>query len=316
MIDPVLLDRDLAHLTQGGPPGPRRGHVPVGPQPTGQPRQGGGGSPLPPNVNNRLFAPLAGLDPNNILQGGYDWLSKTDNGATYHPGLDLNAGGSCNADDGLTTVAVLAGVVRAVLWWNGSTPGEGNHLWYEIEDPCSPGPTYVHHDHMKSIAVAVGQPVEPGEFLGTCGRTGGWDCAHLHTELCRGAPAYGYWQWPYGWSRGQVEGAYWNPYDWWERATASVIAEGGDVPAMQLMNDWQVKNWVLNDLYQWAGIPYNPESGSAQGWVAALRENKYLGRPRTEERPYGEGGDAGVWVEYDYGVLWVRARDNQASWTG
>ena len=47
--------------------------------------QGGGGSGFV-TVNSRLFAPLQGLDPNNVLQGGYGWLSATDSGQTYHPG--------------------------------------------------------------------------------------------------------------------------------------------------------------------------------------------------------------------------------------
>lgn len=38
------------------------------------------------NVNERLFAPLQGLDPADVTQGGYGWLSLTDGGRTYHPG--------------------------------------------------------------------------------------------------------------------------------------------------------------------------------------------------------------------------------------
>lgn len=67
-------------------PGPA-GHVP-------QPGRGGlrigEGEPTGQagfiNVQGRLFAPLQGLDPNDVRQGGYGWLSPTDNGRTYHPG--------------------------------------------------------------------------------------------------------------------------------------------------------------------------------------------------------------------------------------
>jgi hypothetical protein len=38
------------------------------------------------NVQGRLFAPLQGLNPADVLQGGYGWLSPTDGGATFHPG--------------------------------------------------------------------------------------------------------------------------------------------------------------------------------------------------------------------------------------
>ena len=271
------------------------------------------------NVNNRLFAPLQGLNPANVLMGGYGWLSVTDGGMTLHPGLDLNSGGSCNADEGKAVVTPLAGVVRAVLPWNGSSLGEGNHLWVELDDVCCPGPTWVHVDHLLDILVHEGQRLSPGETIGLCGRTGGWDCAHAHTELTKGPPATGYWQWPYGWSRAQVEAAYWNPSEWWARASALVYAEA-DHPAppeaLMLLTDWQLRNWILPDLYLWAGIEYNPDAGTAQGWVEALRAGRYLGRPRTGERPYGGGDEAGVWVEYESGLLLYRLRDGEASWTG
>lgn len=85
---------------------------------------------------------------------------------------------------------------------------------------------------------------------------------------------------------------------------------------IMLMEDWQIRTWVLADLYQWAGIPYNPDDPTSQGWVNALRDGKYLGRPRTTGRSYGEGEEAGVWAEFDYGVLMARARDGATSWTG
>lgn len=247
--------------------------------------------------------------------GGYNWLSLTDGGATYHPGLDLNSGSSCNADEGAAVVAMLQGVIRATLYWDGYSMGEGNHLWYEVDDPCSPGSTFVHHDHLSSIQVEVGQRVMPGDLLGTCGRTGGWDCAHLHTEWCNGPPDTGWWQWPKWWTRGSVEEAYWNPYTWWDMAKARVMAEGGDVASMQAMNDWELTNWVLATLYEWAGIPFNPGSGLAKTWVEALRNGVYAGRPRTAERPFGEGDGSGVWAEFDYRVLMYKA-DGTMSWNG
>jgi uncharacterized protein YvpB len=120
------------------------------------------------------------------------------------------------------------------------------------------------------------------------------------------------------------------PYFYTEASTKQAVANVGGVQALalvplelppepeklMLMEDWQLKAWVLADLYNWAGVPYNPESGTAQGWVDALREGVYLGRPRTGERPYGQGEDAGVWIEFDSGVLLYRARDGKASWTG
>jgi hypothetical protein len=297
------------------------------PPPEGEPQPGEGppvaaarGAPAANfvNVSGRLFAPLQGLNPNNILQGGYGWLSPTDGGATLHPGLDLNSGGSCNADEGLFVVAPLAGVVRATIFWNGYSAGEGNHVWVELDDPCLPGPTWWHTDHLLSISVGVGQRLSPGDPIGLCGRTGGWDCAHAHTELLRAAPASGWWQWPYGWSRAQVEAAYWNPTEWWNGATALVLAESHQpIPpeVVMAMTDWELTHYVLAQLYDWAGIAFNPDGGMAKTWVAAMRAGHYPGRPRTDDRRYGEGEGDGWWAEFESGLLIYR-RDGTMSWTG
>ena len=302
-----------------------RGHAPPPPgepqplnpvEPGDHPRQGGGGAANFVTVNGRLFAPLQGLDANNVLQGGYGWLDKTDGGATFHPGLDLNAGGSCNADDGLAVVAPLAGVVRATLYWDGVSLGEGNHVWVELSDPCLPGPTWWHTDHLQSVAVGVGQRLSPGDPIGLCGRTGGWDCAHAHTELLTGPPA-SWWQWPYGWSRGQVEAAYWNPTAWWQAATALVLAENHQpIPpeAVAMLSDWELLNWVMPDLWAWAGVPYNPEALTSKAWLQELRQGRYRGRPRTSDRGYGDG--RGAWCEFDYGTVVTRSDSGEWSWTG
>ena len=269
------------------------------------------------NVNGRLFAPLQGLNPNDVLQGGYGWLSPTDGGATLHPGLDLNSGGSCNADEGLFVVAPLAGVVRSTLYWNGYTAGEGNHVWVELDDPCLPGATWWHTDHLLTISVGVGQRLSPGDPIGLCGRTGGWDCAHAHTELTKGPPQYGWWQWPRNWSRAQVEAAYWSPMDWWRAATALVLAEGNQpIPpeVVELMTDWQLTNWVLATLYEWQQIPFDPNSGICKAWVAAVRAGHYPGRPRTGERPFGDPQE-GVWQECEQQLL-IYKNDGEMSWTG
>ena len=282
-----------------------------------RPQAGGGAGFV--NVNNRLFAPLAGLDPANILEGGYDWLDYTDSGMTRHPGLDLNSGPSCNSDEGLPCVSPLAGVVRAAIAWDGYTSGEGSHVWIELTgDPCCPGPTFFHNDHLQVITCEVGQSLVPGQQYGLAGRSGNWQCAHGHVEWVKGAPQYGYWQWPYGWSVGQVEAAYHDPYAWWQAATALVYAEGGQpVPpeVVEAMSDWELTNYVLAQLYEWANIPFNPEGGMAKTWVAALRANVYAGRPRTDDRLYGEGDGTGWWAEFDHRVL-IYNRDGSMSWTG
>ena len=263
------------------------------------------------NVNGRLFAPLQGLNPADVTQGGYGWLDKTDGGATFHCGVDLNAGGSCNADEGVLVVAPLAAVVRAALWWDGYTSGEGNHLWLELDDPLAPAPTWVHFDHLQRIDVVEGQRLVAGEPVARAGRTGGWDCAHLHTELLPAAPAQGYWQWPYGWSKGQVEAAYYSPSTWWQAASAKAQGAPEEV-VMAILEGWQLKGWVLADLYQQAGVPFNPDSATATAWCDELSRGVYRGRPRGGEHTIEDG----VWQEYEGGVCVWRQSDGAVSWNG
>jgi len=309
----------------------RRGHLPPGPEesqplaPRGhipQRRQAGGGSDFI-TVNHRLWAPLGGLDPNNVRQGGYGFLSYTDNGMTRHPGVDLNSQGGCDSDLGGAVVAPLAGVTREVLY---APSGEGNHVWMELTDPCTPGGSaWLHVDHLQAVLTAPGQAHAPGEQFGKCGKSGGWDCAHLHLELLFNAPRTGFWQWPYGWSAAQVEAEYWDPAAWWQAATALVYAEGNTPPppeVVETMNDWELTNYVLAQLYEWTNagrkpedaIPFNPDGGLAKTWVAALRANVYAGRPRTDERKWGDPNQ-GVWAEFDHRIL-IYKNDGTMSWTG
>jgi len=295
-----------------GGPGPAQ-HVP---QPGQHGLSVGEGAPTQQagfvTVNGRLFAPLQGLNPDDVLQGGYGFMDLTDGGQTYHCGADLNSGqGDCNADDGLPVVAILAGVVRKVLPWDGYTSGEGNHLWYEVDSLDAPGPTWVHYDHLGSFAVAEGQRVTAGQLLGTCSRSGGWSCAHLHLELLPAAPAQGYWQWPYQWSAAQVEAAYYRPSAWWNAAAAKVQGAPEEV-VMAVLQEWQLKGWVLADLYQQAGVPFNPDSATATAWCAELNRGVYRGRPRGEEHTIEDG----VWQEYEGGVVVWKATDGAVSWNG
>lgn len=161
----------------------------------------------------------------------------------------------------------------------------------------------------------------PGDQLGLCGRTGNWDCAHAHTEMTFEAPVQGWYQWPYGWSRDKVIASYWNPHDWWPVAKELVVKElsGGGVPppeVVKVLSDWELANWIMPDLWQWAGVEYNPDAGTTGAWIAELRNGRYRGRPRTAERPFGTGDSTGVWMEFDYGVLTYRLADGEASWTG
>ena len=273
------------------------------------------------NVQGRLFAPLAGLDPNDVLEGGYGWLSWTDYDAygdphTLHPGVDLNSGqgGGCNADLGSEVVAMLAGVVRAVLPWDGS-PGEGNHLWYEVVDEVSPGPTWVHHDHLSGFAVQEGQRVAPGELIGWCGASGNWECAHGHVELLPSPPAQGWWQWPFGWSQGQVETAYYNPRAWWDAAVAKV----GQAPPEVVVSILSGAQTAAVEAVMFGEYPFDPDNAIPRAWREDWRAGVWRGRALSAEQPIpedpSEGKPAGVFQLFEHGVcVWLP--DQPPSWNG
>ena len=267
-------------------------------------------------VDDRLFAPLQGLNPNDVLQGGYGWLDRTDGGATYHPGLDLNSGGSCNADEGLPCVAPLAGIARASLWSDGS-PGEGNHVWLELDDPMLPGPTWLHNDHLQVIAVSPGQRLVPGQPYGLCGRTGGWDCAHAHVELLKGPPAHGWYQWPYGWSREAVEANYYDPAAWWRAAAAKVQGASEEVVGMILSGAQAAAVQAV----VWGGYwdPAAADFAIQTSWRAEWRRGVWRGAPLSEEQPVPEDGaagkPAGTFRLFEAGVAcWLPGQD--VSWNG
>ena len=85
---------------------------------------------------------------------------------------------------------------------------------------------------------------------------------------------------------------------------------------IKAMNDWQLTNFVLQPLYEWAGLAdqFNPEGGIQRCWVAALRAGVYAGRPRTGDRPYGDPVE-GFWAEFDHRVL-IWKNDGTMSWNG
>jgi hypothetical protein len=273
---------------------------------------------IPSNASiNGVFAVLQGVKANDPLMGGYGYLQWSNAGNAWHEGLDLNSMGGGNADLGANVVAPLDGEVTFTGHWDGWTNGFGNHVAMWIDDPRAADPCFMHVAHLDRINVARGQRVSAGQSLGTCGRSGNQPYAHAHTAQWWQPPPgnnWGFWQ--TGYSREWVAERTLDPEAWF---WASVTKAGGYVPppeAVMVLTDWQIANWIMPELWNWAGIPYNPESGTSRGWIAALRDGHYLGRPRTAERPYGEGDDAGVWVEYENGLGVYRLRDDQYSWTG
>jgi len=299
-----------------GGPGPYR-HAPQPP------------NPAPPEARdqtpglvsqNGVYAPLATIDPQAPLLGGYGWLDRTDYDAagvphTLHPGADLNAGASASADCGLAVVAIVSGVVRAVLPADGG--GEGNHLWIELTSPVAAAPAWSHYDHLERFApgLSVGQEVAAGEVVGYCGGTGGWAC-HVHTELTKGPPA-SWWLWPYGWSRAQVEATYWRPYDWF----TATVAKAGEAPP-------EVVEMILSGAQASAvqaivwGAYWQPEAADfaiPSSWRAEWRRGVWRGAPLSSEQlvpeDVPEGKPAGSWQLFEQGAaVWLPGQE--VSWNG
>lgn len=272
------------------------------------------------NVAGRLFAPLQGLDAANPRMGGYGWLSPTDYAAngvpqTLHPGVDLNSGsGDCNSDEGALCVMPLAGVVRAVLY---APSGEGNTVWFELDDWALPGPTWMHVDHLLSVECYEGQRLSPGETFGRCGRTGGWSCAHLHLELLKGPPQDGYWQWPYQWTKAQVEAAYYAPRDWWDAASAKVQGAPEEAVTMILSGAQSavVQAAVWGDYWRPEADTFAIETSWREEW----RRGVWRGRPLSDEQllpeDTAEGKPGGAFRLFEGGAAcWLPGQD--VSWTG
>ena len=66
-----------------------------------------------------------------------------------------------------------------------------------------------------------------------------------------------------------------------------------------MLNDWELLHWVMPELWGWQTIPYNPEALTSKAWLEELRQGRYRGRPRTADRPYGTGDQAGHWAEFE-----------------
>ena len=207
------------------------------------------------------------------------------------------------------------GIVRAVLYWDGYTPGEGNHCWVELQDDCAPGPTWWHTDHLEEVWVRDGQRLTPGEPIGRCGRSGGWDCAHAHTELLKSSPQYGWFQWPYGWPREAVEAAYYDPSAWWRAAAAKV----GQAPPEVVVSILSGAQSAAVQAVMWGEYPFNPDAAIARAWRDDWHGGIWRGRAVSSEQPIpqddSEGKPAGAFQLFEAGCcVWLPGEE--PSWNG
>jgi hypothetical protein len=266
---------------------------------------------------NGVYAVLQALQPGNPLMGGYGYLTWT--GSVYHEAYDLNSMGGGMADLGAAVVAPVDGLVTDVMPWDRVSGGFGNHVAVYLDSPVAAPACYLHVAHLDTIAVQAGQRVLAGQPLGTCGASGFQQYAHVHAAWWRTVPPGGWDFWQTGYSREWVAEHTHDPADWfWASVAKAGEMSGGGIPpeAVAMLNDWQVLNWIAPDLWGWAGVPYNPEALTSKAWLQELREGRYRGRPRTDERAYGEGDEAGTWAEFDAGLVVTRASSGEWSWQG
>jgi len=241
---------------------------------------------------------MDGLSKYDPLQGGYDFLALTDNGHTFHPGVDLNAGNGGDADLGNNCRAVIDGTIYGITKWGGSLTGYGNHLWIAFRDG-----SYGHYCHLDWMAnVSVGEEVHSGDAIGACGKSGNQTWAHLHFEVRRDQPPYlDYW--PYGVSKETVIHDYHRPLEWFR----NLFFEQGDV---SMLSQWQIVNWVLVDLYTESGLAFNPETAINKSWADEMKAGRYKGRPLSPEHQI----EGGAWQEFQLGVaVWL---GGTISWNG
>lgn len=148
-------------------------------------------------------------DPMAWNTTGYGFCEWT--GEVFHPGIDLNWNWG-DQDLGRAIVVCANGLVEYAGYdVSSSNKGWGNHIIIKHELPDGQI-LFSHYAHLKDMLVNKGDEVGIGMQIGTCGKTGGWDWAHLHFEI-RKPIGKGYNFWPAGWTEEQVRNYYLDPIE-------------------------------------------------------------------------------------------------------
>lgn len=164
----------------------------------------------------------------DISKQGYGFLQKISGKNTLHPGRDLNKGPSANSDLGLPVVSPFSG---EVVFARNAGDGWGNLVViYSVELG-----RWARLAHFATILVKVGQKVDVGQKIGTCGKTG-TNSPHCHFEILRKALA-SWTAYPHGWTRAKI-------LEYWEDPKAFIdrIKESEEAAAPQIP-EWAKKDW-------------------------------------------------------------------------
>lgn len=259
-----------------------------------------------------VWVPMDGVEAWDPLRGGYAFLDRTDGGATYHCGADLNGGEGGDGDLGAPLRFPIAGEVVYVARWSGAAQGYGNHLWLRLVNG-----DYLHYCHCASITGEVGTAGAPGQVVASCGKSGFQTWAHLHLEVKREDPAIaGYDYWPYGMSAEYVREHYVRPADWWAQLLTWHAGQGGiDVSILSGAQTAAIQSAV------W-GAYWNPaasEHAIEASWRDEWRRGAWRGAPLSDEQLVpddpAEGSPAGAWRLFEYGTAcWLPGQP--VSWNG
>lgn len=235
--------------------------------------------------------PLAGTAAVDPTQGGYGFLEWT--GDTYHPGVDLNAGGLCDADAGAAVSAPIGMSVVYAGWHVTSTGrGFGNHLWAKADTGH-----YLHVCHLQAPpSCAVGDYLPRGRVFGLCGKTQGWGCSHVHFEVRHAPPPNGDWNyWPQGQAKAAVEAQYLDPFMY--LAATSADPEQEQETGMPILSEAQL---VAVQAGSWGNywLPGAEDFAIPKAWRAEVQAGRPPGRPVTGEQDVPDGSGAKVqWFE-------------------
>lgn len=93
-----------------------------------------------------------------------------------HPGIDYKM------PHGTPVRAIAGGVVYAV---SNQPDGLGKYVMIEHRMPVTGGRIFSIYGHMDVITADVGEKVQPGDDIGTVGRTGAVTLPHLHLQIDR-----------------------------------------------------------------------------------------------------------------------------------
>ena len=233
--------------------------------------------------------PLAGTAAVDPTQGGFTFLEWT--GDTYHPGVDLNAGGFCAADAGAAVSAPVGFSCVSVGYHVAATGrGFGWHVWGKADTGH-----WLHFCHGQARpSCAVGEYVPRGRVFLLCGKEAGWPCEHLHFEVRPAKPPT--WDhWPQGLLKATVAAQYLDPFMYLAATSPAAADPDQESDAMPILNEAQL---VAVQAGAWGAYPLIPDFAIPKAWRVEVQAGRHPGRPVTPEQPIPDGSGAMVqWFE-------------------